>query len=211
MLPARLQIANDAEDLPDEQRREPERGLVKQKQARRGHQASRDGEHLLLSAAETARGRVPPFAQDREVLEAVLRARAHACVAGAAPASVGSEQKVVHDGLVAEQPASLGNQGHAARDDAVGGRRRELFSVKPNAALDRPQNARDRLQAGALARTVASDQRHELAVADRQAGAAQRFDRAVSDAQIANFEHDPRLMGEQELVTDGSSISSPPR
>ena len=93
-----------------------------------------------------------------------------------------------------------GTKDDAARDDAVGGRRRELFSVKPNAAFDRPQNARDRLEASALARTVAADQRHELAVADRQAGAPQRFDRAVSDAQIANLEHGPRPMGEQELV-----------
>ena len=58
-----------------------------------------------------------------------------------------------------------GTKDDAARDDAVGGLGRELFAAQPDAALDRPQNARDRLEASALAGAVAADQRHELAFA----------------------------------------------
>ena len=49
---------DEAEQLLDQQRREPERGLVQDQQARLAHQAAADGEHLLLAAGERA-GELP--------------------------------------------------------------------------------------------------------------------------------------------------------
>src|SRR2546430_13484030 len=39
---------DDAEDLADDERREPERGLVQEQEPRPQHERTRDGEHLLL-------------------------------------------------------------------------------------------------------------------------------------------------------------------
>src|SRR5689334_21453005 len=51
---ALVQLADDAEDLRDEERREPERRLVEQQQPGAEHQRPREREHLLLAAAERA-------------------------------------------------------------------------------------------------------------------------------------------------------------
>ena len=50
-----VQLADDAEDLAHDQRREPERRLVEHEQPRPRHQRAREREHLLLAAGERAR------------------------------------------------------------------------------------------------------------------------------------------------------------
>ena len=60
----------------DHLRREAERGLVEQQQARLRHQAARDREHLLLAAGEQPGALVQPLAQAREALEHRLDLRA---------------------------------------------------------------------------------------------------------------------------------------
>ena len=47
---ALVEVADDLEDLLDDERREAERWLVEQEQARAAHQGAGDGEHLLLAA-----------------------------------------------------------------------------------------------------------------------------------------------------------------
>src|SRR3712207_6696436 len=56
-----FQLANNTKALPNEQRREAERRLIEEQQTRRRHQPTRDGKHLLLTAAEAARGCVSTF------------------------------------------------------------------------------------------------------------------------------------------------------
>src|SRR5919198_3362619 len=46
--------AHDAEDLAGDERREPERGLVEEQQARPQHERAPDREHLLLAAGEAS-------------------------------------------------------------------------------------------------------------------------------------------------------------
>ena len=47
-------LADDVEDLRDHQRRQAQRGLIQQQQARTGHQRAADGQHLLLAAGHQA-------------------------------------------------------------------------------------------------------------------------------------------------------------
>ncbi len=49
-----LMRAQDGEDLPHDQRREAERRLVEQQQARAQQQRARDRQHLLLAARQRA-------------------------------------------------------------------------------------------------------------------------------------------------------------
>src|SRR5262249_25433776 len=49
-----VDVADDLEDLLDDQRREAERRLVEQQQPRPAHQRPRDRQHLLLAARQRA-------------------------------------------------------------------------------------------------------------------------------------------------------------
>src|ERR671925_1221277 len=78
-----VQLADDAEDLRDEQRRETERRLVEEQQPRTLHERAREREHLLLAAAERAGLLVAALLEPGEIAEhardVVLR-RAAPCV-----------------------------------------------------------------------------------------------------------------------------------
>ena len=91
-------------------RREAERGLVEQQQARLGHQAARDREHLLLAAREQPGALVQPLAQAREALE-------HRLDLARVPlaARVGAEREVVEHRKLGKHLAALGHQHRAAR------------------------------------------------------------------------------------------------
>src|SRR5215212_3931554 len=49
-----VEFTDGGENLLDDQRRKPERGLIEQQQAGARHQCARDREHLLLAAGERA-------------------------------------------------------------------------------------------------------------------------------------------------------------
>src|SRR5262245_35855424 len=50
-----VQVANGLEELPHDERRKSERGLVEQKEAWPAHECPPEGEHLLLAAGERPR------------------------------------------------------------------------------------------------------------------------------------------------------------
>src|SRR5260370_32445073 len=62
----RVERADGLENLPGDERGEPERGLVEQQEAWPAHQRARDRQHLLLAARQRAAALVQPFAQTRE-------------------------------------------------------------------------------------------------------------------------------------------------
>ncbi|MNY30428.1 hypothetical protein D3C86_1645370 [compost metagenome] len=51
------------------------------------------------------------------------------------------------------------------------------------------EHAHDGRQQGGLAGAIGADHRHDLALADRQAGVAQRFDFAIGHAQALDLQH----------------------
>src|SRR6266508_1046911 len=64
--PVAIELGDDVEDLGDDQRRQAERGLVHQQEARSRHEGARDREHLLLAARERARHLLTALLQSRE-------------------------------------------------------------------------------------------------------------------------------------------------
>jgi hypothetical protein len=61
-----VDLADDAEDLLDDQRRQAERRLVEQQEAGPAHQCARDRQHLLLAARQRTAALPLPLLQDRE-------------------------------------------------------------------------------------------------------------------------------------------------
>src|SRR5262249_38357020 len=107
------QALDNVIDLLHQQRRQAERRLIEQDEARRAHQTTRDGEHLLLAAAERARWQVLALVQDWELVEVTLRLGLEVGLVRYVAPAVGAEQKVVQHALVAKQPPPLGHQHHA--------------------------------------------------------------------------------------------------
>ena len=64
-----VQGADGIENLPRDQRREPERGFVQHQQARSAHQRAPDRQHLLFSAGQCAAALGHAFLQPREQRE----------------------------------------------------------------------------------------------------------------------------------------------
>ena len=71
----RVEVADGAENLLRDQRREAERGLVEQQQARAAHQRAADRQHLLLAAGQRAAALAHALLQQREQREDALRGR----------------------------------------------------------------------------------------------------------------------------------------
>ena len=154
------------------------------------------------------------LAQDGKLIEILLGLGVHALLAGNKFPPVGSEHEVVHDGLVRKQTPPFRHQHHATSNDTVCGLGRELLAVQLDAAAHRAEYACKSLEAGALACTVAADQRNELAFPHAQTNAAQGFDRAVAHMQVADLQHGgvTRLaFGHDRHPAGASSKSSAPR
>ena len=112
-----VQLLDDPKDLADEQRREPERRLVEQQQARPLHESTGKRQHLLLASAQGAGLLRPPFLEPREV-------RLHPCVvvAQSAPPRVGAEAEVLPDAQLRKGSAALGHVRDAEARHGVGTR-----------------------------------------------------------------------------------------
>ena len=67
-----LMSRDDLEDLLDDERRQAERRLVEQQEARPAHQRARDREHLLLAARQRAAALALALLEDREQREDAL-------------------------------------------------------------------------------------------------------------------------------------------
>src|SRR5262249_4881433 len=62
-----VEPTDDREDLTDQERREPERGLVEQQQLGPAHEGAADRQHLLLAARQKARELIKPRLESREI------------------------------------------------------------------------------------------------------------------------------------------------
>ena len=169
-----------------DQRRETERGLVQQHQPRARHQRARDHQHLLLSARERAGDLVDALGEHREALEHLAQI---ALVSRRRAAAEGAEHEIfAHGQLRATCRVLPARRPMPSR--AISWVRRPLVrapanSISPPAIGTSPIIA---LQQRALAGAVGADQRHHLALVDRERHAGKRDDLAVGDAQVADRE-----------------------
>src|SRR5690606_34033997 len=168
--PLAVDLADDLEDLLDEERREPEGGLVEHDQPGLGHQGARDREHLLLAPREVAGLRAPAFREAREVGVGLVAQFAEAALRTAA--GVGGEQVVVRREVLEDAPAlEHVHEAHAdpvrraQRDDVLAGEVDLAASHGP--ALGRQQPA-DRLERGGLAGAVGAEEGDHAALLDIQ-------------------------------------------
>src|SRR5436190_7619698 len=175
-----VELGEDVEDLLDDQRCEPERGLVEQEESRASHQRAPECEHLLLAAGERAGLLVAPPVEHREqgedALDILLRR---------APPRVTAETEVLPDGELGERAASLGN----VRDACAGRtfRRAQLLPAEPDVPVS-PDRARDGTQRRRLPGPVRAKDGHELALADVQRNSVERAHRPVASLDVAELE-----------------------
>ena len=169
----------------DQQRRQADRGLVHQQDARRQHQRAGERQHLLLAAAHRAGELAAPLGQAREGLEAEieigldLRARLRA---------EGAEQQVFLHRQFREQPAAFRHQRDAEIDDLLGVQADQIVllavDLGDDAAGGRAHDAHDAFHQRALAVAVGAEQRHRLAGVDRHRDVLDHPHRAVGGVHV---------------------------
>ena len=157
-----VELADRVEDLPHDQRRKAERGLVEQQQARARHQGARDREHLLLAARQRAAALVQPLLQAREQREDALEIGGEVRLLGDDRAHL----QVFHHGHAREDAPPFRRLGDAQPRDLVRRQLRDVVPVEHDRAFARARIAEDRHHQGGLAGAVRADQRDDLAVGD---------------------------------------------
>src|SRR6266550_7227190 len=144
-------LADDTEDLLDQQRCEAKRWLVEHKQSWPGHERSSDGEHLLLAAAEGPGPLLQPLAQAREILEHARRILA----CGTEIASrVPTKQQVLVHGELGEDLPSFGNLDDPGSHHTVWAPSIDALAVEVDRAARRPEETGYHPQCRGLARAV---------------------------------------------------------
>ena len=173
----------------DQMRRQPDRGLVHQQDARRQHQRARERQHLLLAAAHRAGELAAPLGQARKRLEAEieigldLRARLR---------PERAEQQVFFHRQFRKQPAAFRHQRDAEIDDLLGPHADQVVLLavdfRDDAAGDRPHDAHDAFHQRAFAVAVGAEQRHRLAGVHRHRDVLDHPHRAVGGVHVFDGE-----------------------
>src|SRR5499433_1448490 len=125
---ARIDLPDDIEILLDQDRGEPERGLVHQQELGGAHQPAADGDHRLLAARHGAGDLRAALAQSGEQAIDVLDARARHRL----------------DGQLGKDLAAFRDAGDAGGDHPVGRQSRDLAAVEQDAARARRRQSQDR-------------------------------------------------------------------
>src|SRR3990170_4320945 len=184
--PLGVDLANDAEDLLDEDRGETQRGLVEEENLRPGHQRPTDCQHLLLAAGQRPALLTRPLGEAREEAEDVL----DILVDLAARTRVGAHLEVFHDRQPREDPAALGRVADPVAHQLVGGGMRDVAPTKVDRPRPRVEQAADRLEGRRLAGAIRADQGDDLALANLEGDALEGVDLAVVGVDVAQLEDD---------------------
>ena len=181
-----VQRAQGVAKLVDDRRREAQRELVDQQQARRAHEAAGDRAHLLLAARKRAGVLVAALGEDREHRVHALEIRGDC--AGAVGAQVGAHEQVVADAHGREEPPSLGHVGDACRQHFVGLGRRQFLPIEPDRPAGGAHDARNRSHQRGLAGAIGADQAGDLACLDGKLHAPKHRHVAIPGVHAGNFE-----------------------
>jgi len=101
---------------------------------------------------------------------------------------VGAQKQVVSHRHAVKNPAPFGGVANSKRHDPVGRQPGNLLASKADVTLGRVGQTGDGAKRGRLARAVAADQRHDLALVDRHADLVQRLHPAVIGVDPLKFE-----------------------
>ena len=178
-----VQLADDVEDLLDQNGREAHGRLVEHEKLGLAHERAAHREHLLLAAGECAGDLTAALLQTREALVNVRDTR----LDGGIGLRVRAHLQILLHGHLLEDVASLGDLRQTVLNDLVRRDALEVMALKEDAAHLGVQQAGDRVQNGGFARAVRADERDDLALVDLKGNALDGVDAAVVHMDIINF------------------------
>src|SRR5215212_7606212 len=182
-----VEFTDGGENLLHDQRREPERGLVQQQQARTCHQCACDGEHLLLAARERAAALALTFAengkQNKGTFEVFLKVFR---IGGGSP-----HLKVLEHRHAGKDAPALGRLRYAHAHDLMGGQVGDVSAVVEDAAGAGAVDAADRHHQSGLAGTVRADESGDFSLVDVHVDAAKGLDSAIEGFNALDAEQRP--------------------
>src|SRR5262245_12072352 len=127
--PLLVDFRDDREDLLDQDRRQPHRGLVQEQQFRPAHQRASDRQHLLLAAGQRAAGLLAPLGEAGEQ-------RVHPIEVGAdrhgVPTDIGTHLEVLEHGHAREDATAFGCLADPERDTQVRAHLRDVAAFEPH-------------------------------------------------------------------------------
>ena len=180
-----MQLADDVEDLLDQNGREAHGGLVEHQQLRAAHKRSAHREHLLLAAGERSGDLPAALFQARKARVDVRNAGTH----GGARLGVCAELKVFLNGHLEEDVSALRDLRETTGDDLVRRDGVEVLPLEAHAAAARVEQTGNGVQHGGFARAVRADERHDLAGVDVEGHALHGVDAAVENIQVCDLQH----------------------
>src|SRR2546421_7601243 len=160
-----IDVADDVEDLVDQDGGEAQRGLVEQQDTGSRHQAASDREHLLLATRKRATDLIQTLFDARKQFEDMFLVPPNSLPV---LAGEGAEEQVVADGQAAEDPAPLRHVPDSQPHDLVRGDVGDVFPAKPYLTLCRRSQAGNGSERCRLTRPVAADQGDDFAFVDMQ-------------------------------------------
>ena len=149
-----VDIRQRRENLIHQNRGQAHGRLVQQENFRTGHQAARDGQHLLFAAAQSARDLRHAFLQTREQGADELEVLSDALFVLALESA---HLQIFAYRQLGENAAALGHHHHAGRDQFVNLPMRIVAPVVDDRALSGPDQVAGRAQRSGLARAVGAD------------------------------------------------------
>ena len=150
---------DDLEDLGYQSWRETKGWFVEEQQVGLGHKGTSDGEHLLLTAAETARRALAPLAQNRKE---VIDVSGHLGKGSRPPRHIARDQ-VLFDRQTLENSASLWTMADAARHDFVRAQTGDVLLFVADVTRANIAQARNGVEKGCFARSVRPDKSNNFA------------------------------------------------
>ena len=157
-----VQLADDVEDLLDQQWSQTHRRLVQHQQLRLTHHRAAHRQHLLLAAGERAADLLAALLQAREQVVDM----GHIALNRAVRTGICAHFEVFLDGHVLENAASFRALSKSHLDDLVGRNAAERLVHEGNRAALWMQQTGNSVQNGALACAVRADQGNDLALVD---------------------------------------------
>ena len=178
---ARLELFDGPAQGLHDHRRQAFGDFVEQQQTRASAQDARQRQHLLLTAGQPRALALAPLPEVGEHGVDIFDAHA-------AAAHNRRQQQVFLGRQAGEDAALFRAVANAQPGNALGGHGDGLARVDPDRAGAPANQAQDRLERGAAARAVASEQAHHFARVDRQVDAVQNMRLAVEGVQARHLQ-----------------------
>ncbi len=181
-----VDLANDVENLLNDDRCQTERRFIEQQQARACHQGTRNRQHLLLTTGEGPAQLATTLGKDREKFhdhvdilldQDFIRAQ------------ISAHLQVLHDRHVRENPTAFRNLNDSHLDDLVTRQSMHRLALEKNLTRTWGDNPAKGHQRRGFTGTVGADQGNYLAFMDVKRDTFQRLDITVIRIDIIDFKH----------------------